>query len=413
MKLAQLKEKAKRLDTEDKLAPLRSRFHYPAEILYFCGNSLGLQPKTIQEMVLGELEDWAKLAVEGHLSSRRPWYSYHELLTPSLANLCGAKPIEVVAMNSLTVNLHLGLVSFYRPSGARFKVLIEGGAFPSDRYAIESHFKWHGVDPRASLIEVFPREGEGFIRTEDLCKVIEREKNTLSLILLGAVNYYSGQYFEIEKISQAAKKSGVQVGLDLAHAIGNVPLKLHDWGVDFAVWCSYKYLNAGPGAIGGFFVHEKHARDSNLMKFQGWWGHDKVDRFRMAPNFVAMPGAEGWQISNPPILQLAALKGSLNIFDSVGMKQVFDKSLQLTSMLEEGLEGIPGITLLTPKERKERGAQLSYRVKRDAKGLVERLWKQGVRVDYRAPDVLRMAPVALYNSFSEVVELSSRIEEGL
>jgi kynureninase len=397
------------LDAGDPLKKYRHKFHIPKkangeDAIYFAGNSLGLQPKTVREYVEQELEDWARLGVHGHLGARRPWIKYHEFLAEQTARLVGAKPIEVVVMNSLTVNLHLMMVSFYRPTPQRHKIVIEANAFPSDQYAVQSQIRFHGFDPRTSLVELQPRAGEATLRTEDIEAFIENEGDSVALIMLGGVSYYSGQAFEMERITNASHAKGCVVGFDLAHAAGNLVMNLHDWGVDFAVWCSYKYLNAGPGAIAGCFVHEKHARRFDLPRFAGWWGQNKETRFLMPFEFDAIPGAEGWQLSNPPILQLAALRASMDIFNEVGMKALRAKSERLTGYLEFLLnqKRDENISIITPSDPQQRGCQLSIRVKTNGKQLHDRLNAAGIFCDWREPDVIRAAPAPLYNRFIEV-----------
>jgi kynureninase len=396
------------MDEKDPLKGFRDRFLFPKgpngkDCVYLCGNSLGLQPRKAREYVVSELEDWEKLAVEGHFKGRHPWLPYHELLTGPLARLVGAKEDEVVAMNSLTVNLHLLMATFYRPTKERFKILVEGGAFPSDQYAVKSQASFHGFDPAQAIVELVPRKGEQTLRTEDILSTIEREGSKIALVMMGGVNYLTGQAFPMAEITRAAHAKGCRVGFDLAHAAGNLELKLHDWGCDFAVWCSYKYLNAGPGAIAGAFVHERHARDGKLPRFSGWWGHDKKTRFQMGPDFHAIPGAEGWQLSNPPILQLAALRASMEIFDEATMSRLRKKSEQLTAYLEQELHSVPkgAVEVITPSEPSQRGCQLSLRVK-NGRELVDKLSKAGLFCDFREPDVMRVAPTPLYNRFSDV-----------
>lgn len=399
---------ADELDAADPLGRFREYFHFPLltggqKPIYFTGNSLGLMPKKAREYVDQELDDWARLAVEGHLHAKNPWLPYHEFVAGPLARLVGAKPIEVVAMNSLTVNLHLLMVSFYRPTSHRYRIIIEKGAFPSDQYAVESQLRFHGHGGDA-LIELAPREGESTLRTEDIIETIEREGDSVALVVLGAVNYYTGQAFEIKAITEAGHRRGCVVGFDCAHAAGNIELKLHDWNVDFAAWCSYKYLNAGPGGIAGIFVNERHARSFELPRFAGWWGHDKETRFQMGPVFLPLEGAEGWQVSNPPILQLAALRASLEIFDEATMPALRARSVKLTGYLESLLDGFGDerISVITPRNREERGCQLSIRVKNRDKSLFEAITSQAVYADWREPDVIRVAPVPLYNSFSDI-----------
>lgn len=407
-------------DEQDPLSELRRRFHIPltpkgAEQIYFTGNSLGLQPKTVRGFVEQELADWEKLAVEGHMHAKHPWLPYHEFLTEQMARVIGAKPIETVVMNSLTVNLHLLMVSFYRPVGERRKIVIEKGAFPSDQYAVTSQIKFRGLDPADCLIELTPREGESTLRTEDIVETIEREGDSIALVMLGGVNYYTGQAFEMREITDAGHRAGAIVGFDLAHAAGNLELKMHDLGVDFAAWCSYKYLNAGPGAVGGAFIHERHANCEDLVRFAGWWGHDKATRFLMGPEFHAISGAEGWQVSNPPILQMAALRASLEIFDEVGMHALRQRSERLTQYLESLIAkiGSDRISVITPRTPAERGCQLSIRVKNADKALFEAITSRGVAADWREPDVIRVAPVPLYNTFSDVYRFTEILKSVL
>ncbi|HVF31017.1 MAG TPA: kynureninase [Pyrinomonadaceae bacterium] len=430
---------AGKMDTTDPLKCFREKFHIPqtsggGEIIYFTGNSLGLQPKTTREYVDQELSDWAALGVQGHMHAQNPWLPYHEFLTERMARVIGAKPIETVVMNSLTVNLHLMMVTFYRPDGKRNKIVIEKGAFPSDQYAVGSQIAFHkpipdrsvppavaggslhpkseaprNEEPPASagtdrVVELTPREGESTLRTEDIIETIERHGDEIALVLLGGVNYYTGQAFDMKTITEAGHRVGAKVGFDLAHAAGNLLMQLHDWDVDFAVWCSYKYLNAGPGGVAGAFVHERHAKSFALPRFAGWWGHDKATRFLMGPNFVPLEGAEGWQISNPPILQMAALRASLEIFDVATMPALRAKSERLTGYLEflVGQIDNDGISVITPSDPKQRGCQLSIRVKDADKKLFETMTTRGVSADWREPDVIRVAPVPLYNSFADV-----------
>lgn len=396
-------------DDNDPLRAFRERFHLPAgdagaEIIYFTGNSLGLMPRTARDYVEQELDDWQRLGVEAHIHAKHPWLPYHEFLTEQMARVIGAKPIETVVMNSLTVNLHILLVSFYRPTSERHKIIIEKGAFPSDQYAVASQIKFHGFDPASALIELTPREGESTLRTSDIVEAIARHGDSVALVMLGGVNYYSGQAFDMQTITEAGHRAGAVVGFDLAHAAGNIDLKMHDWDVDFAAWCSYKYLNGGPGAVGGAFIHERHAGSFDLPRFAGWWGHDKETRFLMGPEFRPIPGAEGWQISNPPILQMAALRASLEIFDEAGMEALTQKSKKLTGFLEAqiGEIGDDRISVVTPRDPAQRGCQLSIRVKGGDRSLYEKIVSRGVFVDWREPDVIRVAPVPLYNTFSDV-----------
>jgi kynureninase len=411
---------ARAMDARDPLAIYRERFSFPKtakgdDCIYFCGHSLGLQPKRAKHYIEQELEDWAQLGVDAHFRARNPWMPYHRLLTEQTAVLVGAKPGEVVVMNSLTVNLHLMMVSFYRPTTKRHKVLIEHGAFPSDRYAVKSQIDFHGFDPASSLIELKPRPGEECIRDEDVTSTIEREGNSIAVILLAGVNYATGQAFDMAAITQSGQARGCVVGFDLAHAAGNLRLKLHDWGADFAVWCGYKYLNGGPGCSGGCFVHERHANAGNLPRFAGWWGHDEQTRFEMGPDFQPMAGAEGWQLSNPPILALAALRASMEIFSEAGMDRVRERSLSLTGYLEFllGRHSSPIFSIISPCEPERRGAQLSLRILRHGRSLCERLAAQGVIADWRQPDILRVAPVPLYNSYLDVYRFAQRFTASI
>ena len=404
------------LDAKDELRKYRDKFHIPLqkngeEHIYMCGNSLGLQPKRTKEFLNQELEDWATFGVEGHFHAKNPWMPYHEFLTESYAKIVGAKPTEVVAMNTLTVNLHLMMVSFYQPTEKRHKIIIEGDAFPSDIYAVESQIKHHGLSPATSLIKLRPRDGESAIRTEDIQTIIEREGDEISLIMLGGVNYYTGQVFDFKSITKLGKAKGINVGFDLAHAAGNIKLELHKWGVDFAVWCSYKYLNSGPGSVAAAFVHEKH-HATNLNRFAGWWGHNKEDRFKMPDSFNPIQSAEGWQLSNPPILSLAAIRASLSIFDEVGMDKLVAKSKELTNFLLFLLDSIETdrIEIITPEER---GCQLSIRVKNGNKILFDAITEKGVVADWREPDVIRVAPIPLYNSYQDVFNFYSILKEEL
>jgi kynureninase len=402
---------ARHLDGLDELAPQRARFHIPPasdgrDSIYFCGNSLGLMPRAARSLVDQELEDWARLGVEGHFHAACPWYPYHEVFRETGARLVGAKAGEIVMMNSLTVNLHLLMVSFYRPGPERCRLIMEDGAFPSDTYAVKTHLRARGVDPEKALVLLAPREGEQLLRQEDIEAAIEREGPRLALVLLGGVNFRTGQVMEMERIVAAAHRVGACCGFDLAHAAGNIPLELHAWNVDFACWCSYKYLNAGPGAIAGAFVHQRHAEDGSTPRFGGWWGNDPGTRFRMhlEPEFIPVPSAESWQISNPPILAMAPLRASLAIFDEVGMPALRRKSLVLTGYLEFLLrEWMPReCRLISPSGPGARGCQLSIQVLSEPRARFKALEASGVICDFREPDVIRVAPVPLYNSFLEV-----------
>lgn len=420
---------ARDLDGKDPLASYRDEFLIPSPeslrtgkhedgqspCIYLAGNSLGLQPRKTRDYIDRELEDWAAYGVEGHFHARRPWLPYHENLTEMSAGLVGALPEEVVVMNTLTVNLHLMMVSFYRPEKARHKIIVEGGAFPSDQYAVASQAAFHGYDPEEAVIELLPREGESTLRTGDIVDLIESRGDEVALVMLGNVNYLTGQAFEIGPIVEAAHRKGCLVGLNLAHGAGNLFLELHDWNVDFAVWCSYKYLNSGPGSLAGCFIHQRHGRSFDLPRFAGWWGHNKQSRFKMDRHFDPMPGAEGWQLSNPPIFQLAALLASLSIFDRAGMRALRQKSELLTGYLEFLLTEIPAgrLSIITPADPAQRGCQLSLRFSGgfNARTLLETLKERGVICDFREPDIIRAAPTPLYNSFLDVFEFASIVRQ--
>ena len=412
---------AKRMDKNDPLRLFRKKFHIPIvnnkAAIYFTGNSLGLEPKSTTRHVRAELEDWARLGVEGHVNANRPWVDYHKLTKKSLARLTGAKPIEVVAMNQLTVNLHLLMISFYRPTKRRFRILAEAGAFSSDQYVLESQLRLHGIDPADGLAEIQPRPGESFLRTNDIVSAIQRYGDQLAMILFGGVQYYSGQLFDIRTITTAGHEAGAVVGFDLAHAIGNVILNLHEDNVDFAAWCSYKYLNSGPGAIAGAFVHERYADNSMFLRLAGWWGHDEKERFLMKKGFKAMKGVDGWQLSNHPILPAAAHIAALEIFDEAGIKNLRKKSELLTGYLEFILNVLDpdgeAYRQLTPTDLRERGCQLSIFMKRDGKRIFSSLLKEGIMVDWREPDVIRLAPVPLYNTFEEVFRFGEALRRAL
>jgi kynureninase len=401
---------ARKMDREDSLRGFRNQFHLPKAkgktAIYFTGNSLGLQPKPTKAKLVEELDDWASLGVDGHVHARRPWVDYHKFTKKALAELTGAKPVEVVAMNQLTVNLHLLMMSFYRPTQHRFKILTEAGAFSSDQYVFESQLKYHGVDPNVGLIELAPRNGESFLRTTDILNAIKMHANELALVLFGGVQYYTGQFFEIGKITKAGHAAGAIVGFDLAHAIGNVVLSLHKDDVDFAAWCSYKYLNSGPGAVAGAFVHERYANSENLPRLAGWWGHNEKERFQMKKGFRPMPGVDGWQLSNHPIFLSAAHLAALEIFRKAGIRNLRKKSEQLTGYLEFLLDEIDPenkkFALLTPRNAKERGCQLSLFVKQNGKQIFKQILQAGVIADWREPNVMRIAPVPLYNTYEEV-----------
>lgn len=412
---------AKKLDQQDPLKSFRSQFHFPKikgrTPLYFTGNSLGLQPKVTKEFVNEELEDWSKLGVEGHFHSRRPWLHYHKFSKKVLAQLVGAKPIEVVAMNQLTVNLHLMMASFYDPTFLRYKIITEAGAFSSDQYAFESQFKFRHVNHNDGLIELKPRPGEFTLRTEDIVRAIKENADQVALVIFGGVQYYSGQFFDIETITKAGHKAGAMVGFDLAHAIGNVPLQLHKHNVDFAVWCSYKYLNAGPGGVAGAFVHERHAKNFSIPRLAGWWGHNEKERFQMKKGFVPMSGADGWQVSNFPVLSGSALLASLKLFEKAGVKKLHAKSEQLTGYLYFLLQQIDSekkyFQIITPANVNERGCQLSILMKKDGKKVFNKIAKAGVIADWREPNVIRVAPVPLYNSFEDVFRFVKIFRDSL
>lgn len=386
--------------------------------MYLSGHSLGLQPRSTADFIAQELADWRRLAVLGHVDAKRPWISYHERAAPVLAALVGAEETEVVVMNSLTVNLHLMMVSFFRPDGERNRVLIEKSAFPSDRYAIISQLEFHGLSAAQHLVEIAPRTGERNLRTEDLIACLEREGPRLALVLLPGVQYLTGQALDLAPLIAAARRGGACVGLDLAHSVGNMPLSLHDWDVDFAVWCSYKYLNAGPGAIGGCFVHQRHGKRRDLPRFAGWWGHAKSTRFEMAPEFSPIAGAEGWQISNPPVLSTAPLLAALEIFQRADIARLRAKSISLTGFLQRLIEvRLPeSAEIITPSDAQQRGCQLSLRLalpSLSAKRCQERLVAAGVIGDWREPDILRLAPAPLYNSYGDVFAAVEALERAV
>jgi len=401
-------EYAQHLDSEDTLAAYRKQFCIPKtkdghETVYLCGNSLGLMPKQTPEYVQQELEDWKNLGVEGHFHAHRPWMPYHEFLTDSMAEVVGAKPSEVVVMNSLTVNLHLLMASFYRPTAKRYKILFDYSPFPSDRYAIASQVRFHGYDPKDAMIELQPEEGGEIVSDTYIENIIATQGDEIAMILIGGVNYYTGQLYDIPKITALGHQYGCIVGFDLAHAAGNIHLQLHDDGPDFAAWCSYKYLNSGPGSLSGCFIHERH-HNSDLPRFEGWWGNDKSSRFLMQDDFVPIPTAEAWQLSNPPILSMAAIKSSLDIFCSASMAALRSKSEKLTGYLENLVLNTEhkGIHIITPREKHRRGCQLSLQMEVPDKKLFQKITDAGVIADWREPDVIRIAPVPLYNSFEDV-----------
>ncbi len=411
---------AKQLDQEDPISYLRKEFHIPRdkdgkEWLYFTGNSLGLQPKITSKYIEQELNDWANFGVEGHFEAKNPWLSYHELLTDAMAKVVGAKPVEVVVMNTLTTNLHLLMVSFYQPSKTKYKIIIESDAFPSDRYAVQSQLSFHGFDPEEALIEWKPKEGKELLELEDLKSILDSQGDEVALLLIGGVNYYTGQYLDIKKIAELGHAKKCMVGIDLAHGAGNVQPNLHDSSIDFAAWCTYKYLNSGPGSLSGLFVHEKHAQRKDLPRFAGWWNHNKETRFNMRQPFDVMSGAEGWQLSNPPILSMAAIKASLDIFEKVGMDALVKKSKKLTGFFEYLVNEIASdtIKIITPTNPNERGCQLSLQVKNADKNLHKKLTENNIITDWREPDVIRCAPVPMYTSFEDVYHMVTTLESLL
>lgn len=412
-------EYAQNLDKNDELSGFRNRFHFPLDSngnkkLYFTGNSLGLQPISTRDYITQELDDWAKYGVDGHFEAKNPWMPYHEIVTDKLARIVGAKHEEVVAMNSLTANLHFLMVSFYRPEGKKRKIVIEYDAFPSDVYAVKSQIKFHGGNPDTDLIYLKARDGEHTVNFEDIQYILETQSDEIALIMLGGVNYYTGQLFDMKAITEIAHKNNIIAGFDLAHAVGNIHLHLHEWGIDFAAWCSYKYLNAGPGGIAGIFVHERHLNE-DLPRFEGWWGQNKKTRFLMGRKFEGIPTAEAWQLSNPPIFQLAALNASLDIFEEVGMEKLNLKTRKLTGYMEQLVNslGSETIEIITPSNPNQRGCQLSIRVKAADKSLFEQLNKQNIISDWREPDVIRVAPVPLYNSYEDCFKFSDILKMTL
>jgi len=412
---------AREMDAQDPLRDFREHFYLPVgkdgkPLIYFAGNSLGPMPKSARHIVEEELDNWAALAVDAHHAAGTPWYSYHETLREPISRLVGAKPTEVICMNSLTVNLHLMMATFYRPTKSRFKILMEEPAFPSDTYAIKTQIVHHGLSPKDALVLARPRKGEFTVRTEDVVDLIEKHADQLAVVMIGTVNFFTGQLYDIRKITEAAQKRGIIAGFDLAHAIGNVPLALHDWSADFAVWCSYKYLNAGPGAVAGAFVHERHATNTKLPRLAGWFGNDPNTRFRLhlEPEFIPVPSADGWQISNPPIFSMAPLRASLAILDEAGgMESLRAKSIKLTGYLEFLLTeiGSKKFTVITPREPGARGCQLSILAHEHPKKLFEELQIAGVKCDFREPNVVRVAPTPLYNTFDEVWHFAKILAE--
>lgn len=414
---------AKEKDSLDELKDFRDQFHLPVinnkPVLYFTGNSLGLQPKATQEYINQELKDWANWGVEGHFNGKNPWFSYHEILTNKMAKVVGALPQEVVVMGSLSTNIHLLMVSFYQPKGKRTKIICEAKAFPSDQYILETQAKHHGLNPDDTIIEIHPREGEELIREEDILAKINEVGDELALVMIGGVNYYTGQYFDLKAITEAGHKVGAKVGFDLAHAAGNVNLKLHDWNVDFAAWCTYKYLNSGPGGVSGIYINKRHCENKELNRFAGWWGQDKETRFLMEKGFNPIPTAEGWQLSNAPVLLMAPLNASLDIFEEAGMDKIATKRDDLTAYLEFILADISArntnvsFELITPKDKTKRGAQLSIAAKGQGKALFDKLTEQNVITDWREPNVIRVAPAPLYNSYEDCFRFGEILEKSL
>ena len=408
---------ARRRDADDELRSFRQQFYFPTidgtEAIYLCGNSLGLQPKATRQIVNEELDAWAELGVEGHFEGRRPWYGYHEMFAEPLSHVVGALPHEVVAMGSLTANLHFLMVSFYRPTPQRFRIVLEANAFPSDRYAVAAQAALHGFDPQTAIVELGPREGESLLRTEDVERFLEREGDSVALVVPSGVNYYTGQAYDMARITNAAHDAGAMVGFDLAHAVGNLQLQLHDWGCDFAAWCGYKYLNSGPGGVAGAFVHERWAHAPELPRLAGWWGNDPDVRFEMPAVFDPQRGAAGWQVSNAPVLAMAAHKASLDLFVDAGMPRLRAKSVALTEYLLSLIDDIPTdrYRVLTPRDPAHRGGQLSIQVADDAEGLFEALRAAGVICDFRKPDVIRLAVAPLYNSFEDVWRFAQVLRE--
>ncbi|MDX2359406.1 MAG: kynureninase [Crocinitomicaceae bacterium] len=417
-------EFAQEMDRKDPLNSFREKFFFPTfhknDVVYFTGNSLGLQPKTVGARIQEELDAWAEFGVEGHFLAKRPWFAYHENLTEMTAKIVGAKSEEVVVTHSLTTNLHLLMVSFYQPKGNRTKIICEAKAFPSDAYALESQVKFHGLNLDDHLIEIAPREGEHLISEEDILNKIAEVGDELAMVMIGGVNYYTGQLFDMEAITKAGHAVGAKVGFDLAHAAGNINLKLHDWGVDFAAWCGYKYLNSSPGGVSGMFVHERHAYNPELPRFAGWWGYDKETRFQMEPGFNPMRGAEGWQLSNAPVLGMAAHLASLEIFEEAGMDSIGEKRDSITAYLESVIEDVSKrnadrctLEIITPKDKTKRGAQLSIVAHGQGKALFDALTEQGVIADWREPNVIRIAPAPLYNSYEDCYRFGKYLENAI
>ena len=416
-----LESKAESLDASDSLADFQTEFYIPSDEngdreVYFVGNSLGLQPKLTESYILADLANWKELGVRGHFEGEHPWLQYHELLTAPMARIVGGKESEVVVMNGLTTNLHLMMATFYRPEKKRSKILLEQHAFPSDHYAIHSQVQWHGLDPHTEMVVLDPDEGEELISTDKVLQAIDYYRETLALVLLPGIQYYTGQVFDMQAIAESAHKYDIPVGFDLAHAAGNVELNLNQWDVDFAVWCTYKYLNSGPGAVAGCFVNERHATNPRTPRLAGWWGHDKQTRFQMQNEFKPIPTVEGWQLSNPPILSLSAIRASLELFERATMPKLIEKSKALTGFFIECLDQIlaDDVQILTPREPERRGCQLSLQINSkniSGKEVYQRLEESAVRTDWREPNVIRAAPVPMYNSFSDVLKFCTRLQE--
>lgn len=412
---------AKEMDSKDPMADFRNEFLFPKvdgkEAIYFCGNSLGLQPKSTAGYIQRELDNWAYLAVDGHFHGEDAWYHIRKKSKPALSEIIGAHEHEVVAMNNLSSNLHFLMVSFYQPNSKKFKIITEAGAFPSDMYMLETQVKFHGLDPDEVIVEVNPRKGEHTLRTADIINSIHEHEGELALVMMAGLQYYTGQVFDMKAITEAAHQVGAKAGFDLAHAAGNVPLKLHDWGVDFATWCSYKYMNSGPGNVSGVFVHERHAEDTSLPRFAGWWGHEEAERFKMEKGFIPMYGADGWQLANSNVLALAAHQASLDIFQKAGIENLRQKSELLTGYLEFLIGQITGdsgvLEIITPKNPNERGCQLSLHIHKGGKAVFDEFYKHGVVGDWRHPNVIRLAPTPLYNSFLDVYRFARILEQSL
>ena len=414
---------AQQQDELDPLKKYRDQFYMPhsdrERCAYFCGNSLGLQPKSARQAIAQEFEDWANLGVDAHFEGSNPWFSYHEKLSAPMARIVGAKASEVVCMGSLTNNLHLLFVSFYRPTSKRFKIISEAKMFPSDRYLLETQVQFHGFDPDEAIVEIHPRAGESLIREDDILKAIQENADELALVFFGGVNYFTGQLFDMQKLTDAAHAVGAIAGFDLAHAAGNVPLQLHDWDVDFAAWCSYKYMNASPGNVAAIFIHERHGENTDMPRFGGWWGHDKKTRFLMESGFRPMKGAEGWQLSNAPVFSMSILKSSLEIFDDAGMAALRRKSEKLTGYLEFVIDSLDeefpdvGIKIITPRDPAQRGGQISLLIEGRERDVFDKLTEAGVISDFREPCMIRLAPVPLYNSFEDVYTFGEVLKEIL